>query len=230
MAWLLEWLSRPYRARRYMNRVQDWVDDAIERLTEVKQQLKEQSADMTSIRAVKMDGMPRGSGYSESSALELAVMKKIELEESLPAFEAKVLECMQRRHEARMNFYQTSFEVERFIAALDDPRLRLFLSWRFIDGMSWADMAKELSKPVQWDDNHDFIFSDMSQAWIERQKRRYEEWKNDRGDPRYEEDTIKKVVYHFIKDWEAQHTYGKLVTHMEPKSCDDGTEGICPVV
>lgn len=76
------------------------------------------------------DGMPRGSKYHGSKTERLAT-KLVDLENII---EEKILENTQEL-----------IRLERFISSIPDSYTRLIFIYRFVDGMTWDQVALNIS-------------------------------------------------------------------------------------
>lgn len=78
--------------------------------------------------AVKMDGMPHGTGVSDKLAryaVEMADLRGI--------IEAKHKQCLYERN-----------RLERYIADIPDCLTRQIFTYRFVDGLSWLQVARRI--------------------------------------------------------------------------------------
>jgi hypothetical protein len=78
------------------------------------------------VNSVVIDGMPRRKGAVSSPVEQLAA----EITDLQAIIHAKQIECLHERN-----------RLERYILTIDDSMTRLVFELRFIDCMSWSDVA-----------------------------------------------------------------------------------------
>ena len=127
-----------------------WLNREVEmckkRLAALEAELKADCAELERLRAsldglhsMNTDGMPHGSGVG--NPVESTVMQIMALEEVLRG-----------KHDALMNLKalisarQTVIvlerdRLERYISAIGDPYMRQIFTLRFVDGLSWQQVA-----------------------------------------------------------------------------------------
>ena len=80
-------------------------------------------------RGSNVTGMPAGGGFIES-AIDNNTAEVIDLEGII---EAKVKQCIHERN-----------RLERYIADIPDSQVRQIFTYRFVDGMSWVQVAHRI--------------------------------------------------------------------------------------
>ena len=80
------------------------------------------------ISGLNMDGMPHARGAAESQVERLAA----EIVDLKAIIHAEQIQCI--HEQARL---------ERFIAGIQDSETRTIFKLRFVDGMSWKEVARE---------------------------------------------------------------------------------------
>lgn len=78
------------------------------------------------VSAVLLDDMPHGSGPPRSSVEQLAA----EIVDIKAIIHAKQIECLHERN-----------RLERYIAGIADSETRMIFEFRFVDCMSWEQVA-----------------------------------------------------------------------------------------
>lgn len=99
-----------------------WLNREIEMDTERLKELEEKAA---APKAQKLDGMPHNSGYGD--ALARMVADIVDLKAIIAA---KQQQCIHERS-----------HLERYIADIPDSLTRQVFALRFINGLSWAQVA-----------------------------------------------------------------------------------------
>ncbi len=99
-----------------------WLNREIEMDTERLKELEEKAA---APKAQKLDGMPHNSGYGD--ALARMVADIVDLKAIIAA---KQQQCIHERS-----------RLERYIADIPDSLTRQVFALRFINGLSWAQVA-----------------------------------------------------------------------------------------
>lgn len=100
----------------YLNRE---IEQDQRRLDELKSQSR-------SISAQKITGMPRG-GTIEGSSIDRYIAEIVDLEAIISA---KITQCLHERN-----------RLERYIAGIPDSLTRQIFTLRFINGLSWLQVA-----------------------------------------------------------------------------------------
>ena len=106
------------------------LDQDIERDMEELQRLKSRAEKITS----SVSGMPKGG--NQGDRLQLAVDRICELEERL---NGKIDAAVKRRK-----------EMEAAITTVEDKTLQLLLQYRYIDGMTWEQIAVKMNYDYRW--------------------------------------------------------------------------------
>lgn len=91
-----------------------------------KQKLEELEALVSGPKAVKLDGMPHMSGYGDALARNVA-----EIVDLKAIIAAKQQQCIFERN-----------RLERYIESIPDSLTRQIFAFRFINGLSWAQVAE----------------------------------------------------------------------------------------
>ena len=99
-----------------------WLNREIER---DKKRLEELKA-MPAVSAAKLTGMPSGSSFSGSS-IDRYVAEIVDLEAIISA---KITQCLHERN-----------RLERYIADIPDSLTRQIFTLRFINGLTWLQVA-----------------------------------------------------------------------------------------
>ena len=94
-----------------------------------QQRLEELEMKAASPATPKLDGMPR-SGSPEGSRLEALVLEIIDLQAIIAA---KQIQCIHERQ-----------RLERYIATVPDSLTRMILTFRFVNGLPWAQVAHSI--------------------------------------------------------------------------------------
>ena len=95
-----------------------------------KERLKELEAMASAPKSPKYDGMPHAPGYGD--ALARLVVEIVDLEAIIAA---KQQQCIHERS-----------RLERYITEIDDSLTRQIFSCRFVDGLSWMDVASRITQ------------------------------------------------------------------------------------
>lgn len=106
------------------------LDQDIERDMEELQRWKSRAEKITS----SVSDMPKGG--NQGDRLQLAVDRICELEERL---NGKIDAAVKRRK-----------EIEAAIATVEDRTLQLLLQYRYIDGMTWEQIAVKMNYDYRW--------------------------------------------------------------------------------
>lgn len=117
---------------------QDFPDlNRLSRLRAGRAKLHERRAELRStapgLHSLLLDGMPKAHGGVNRKAERTAVMLT-DLDAAIQSYDLDIL--------------QAECELQRFISAVPDSRLRLILRHRIIDGLKWADVARKLGRPT----------------------------------------------------------------------------------
>ena len=99
-----------------------WLNREIEQDKKRLEELRAQS----SISAAKLTGMPR-SGAVEGSSIDRYIAEIVDLEAIISA---KLIQCLHERN-----------RLERYIADIPDSLTRQIFTLRFINGLSWLQVA-----------------------------------------------------------------------------------------
>ncbi len=99
-----------------------WLNREIEQDKKRLEDLRLQS----SIQAAKLTGMPRG-GSVDGSSIDRYIAEIVDLEAIISA---KLMQCMHERN-----------RLERYIADIPDSLTRQIFTLRFINGLSWLQVA-----------------------------------------------------------------------------------------
>lgn len=99
-----------------------WLNREIEQDKKRLEDLRLQS----SIQAAKLTGMPRGGGV-DGSSIDRYIAEIVDLEAIISA---KLMQCMHERN-----------RLERYIADIPDSLTRQIFTLRFINGLSWLQVA-----------------------------------------------------------------------------------------
>lgn len=99
-----------------------WLDREIAR---DRERLAELRASLECVGAADYDGMPKGSGVS--NRLEMCIAEIVDLEAII---QAKMTQCLHERN-----------RLERYIAEIPDSLTRQIFTLRFVNGMSWVQVA-----------------------------------------------------------------------------------------
>ena len=130
----LYWLNREIEADK--RRLEE-LDIEIKRDEE---QLARIETKATSASGTKYDGMPKAPSYGnrlESTVVELVAMqdaisrKKALRSDCAMAIQAKQILCLTERN-----------RLERYISNLPDSLLRMVFTYRFVNGMTWAQVSE----------------------------------------------------------------------------------------
>ena len=100
----------------------------LERLTEKERERLQTLRDSLDLKAQVISDMPRGGGARDR------------IGEGVPRLvdEARKLEENVREYERRIS------EAREYIEGINDPRMKLIVKMRFLDGASWQDVADYL--------------------------------------------------------------------------------------
>ncbi len=90
-----------------------------------KQRLEKLRARISGLTSPNLSGMPRGSG--NENGIENCIAEIVDLEAIISA---KVTQCMHERN-----------RLERYIAGIPDSLTRQIFTLRFINGLSWVQVA-----------------------------------------------------------------------------------------
>lgn len=77
-----------------------------------------------------LDGMPKGGGISRR--VEKIAAQIADLDAAIQEYDVEII--------------LAKCEAQKFISTIPDPRIRLILSGRFVDGLKWADVARMISR------------------------------------------------------------------------------------
>ena len=91
--------------------------------------LRELEAAAASPKGQKVDDMPRSPGHDDALARMVA-----EIVDLQAIIEAKRQKCIRERN-----------RLERYISGIDDSLTRQVFLYRFVDGLSWIDVASRIT-------------------------------------------------------------------------------------
>ncbi len=104
------------------------------RLRTDRAKLHEQRAEVRSaagLRSRPLDGMPKAHGGASRHTEKIAAQ--------LADLDAQI-------REKDLAILQAEKEIQRFISSVPSSRLRLILRYRCVDGLPWADVAKNVGR------------------------------------------------------------------------------------
>ena len=70
-----------------------------------------------------------------------------------PEYERKkeqLVQRMRRYEDICSQLDAMIIEIEAFITSVQEPRIRLFLRWKYVDGLSWRDIGRRFGKGPSW--------------------------------------------------------------------------------
>ena len=97
---------------------------------EIKKQADELEEDITSLKAIVIDGMPKGSAVSNDKIGSMVAKAEELREKYLDKYDAALCEL---------------YRIERLIEKLDDATERRLIRKRYIQGMKWEDICVDLN-------------------------------------------------------------------------------------
>lgn len=100
------------------------------RRAELHGRLEELRAASTGITSPRLDGMPRSPSRHESK-VERFVIGIVDTDRSIIELDLEIL--------------RAEIDIQRFVSTVPDSRMRLILQYRFVDCLTWRDVARALN-------------------------------------------------------------------------------------
>ncbi len=126
----------------YLNREIEMDQKRLQRIEAELADLTEEEGTIVSLSSPSFTGMPRGS--SNANKLERAAEDLWELHQNIQIKRAlrEEIAATIRRKQAQCLAEQA--KLERYIATLPDSLLRMIFTYRFINGLSWAQVSESI--------------------------------------------------------------------------------------
>lgn len=119
------------------------------RLAELEQDIKKCEIELAfledeirSAGIANYDGMPKNPSYG--NRLESSVIKVMAQKEILTRKKALYTDCEMTIHAKQILCLTERNRLERYIAEQPDSRIRMILTYRFINGLTWAQVSENI--------------------------------------------------------------------------------------
>lgn len=135
-------LSQLYWLNREIEADQERLANLDEEIKRDEEHLADLELQASSPSSPNFDGMPKSPSYGNK--LENAVYRIIELQDVINHKKALRSDCATTIHAKQILCLTERNKLERYIAELPDSLLRLIFTYRFINGLTWAQVSEHI--------------------------------------------------------------------------------------
>ena len=136
-------LSQLYWLNREIEADQERLASLDSEIRRDEEQLEDLEFKASSASGPNYDGMPKNPSYG--NALENTVIRIIELKNIIERKKALRSDCAMTIQAKQILCLTERNKLERYIADLPDSLLRLIFTFRFINGLTWGQVAEHIS-------------------------------------------------------------------------------------
>lgn len=136
-------LSQLYWLNREIEADQVRLENLDSEIKEDEEQLEFLETKATSPSSPNYDGMPKAPSYGNK--LENTILQIVELKNIIARKKALRTECAMTIQAKQILCLTERSKLERYIADLPDSLLRMIFTFRFINGLTWAQVAAHIS-------------------------------------------------------------------------------------
>ena len=136
----LKELSQLYYLKREIEADQVRLDQLKREREQEEEKLAQMRANADGVGGMKLDGMPHAVG-GVHSGVESAVIRISEQEERIRAKRAAILHLESMISQRQTLTFMECARLEDYIATIPDSMTRQIFRARFIDGLTWEDVA-----------------------------------------------------------------------------------------
>ncbi len=124
----------------YLNREIEMDQERLQRVEEELAELEDEEEEIISPSSPSFTGMPRGS--SGANKLERAAEDLWELHRDVQKKKALLEEITATIRRKQAQYLEEQAKLERYIATLPNSLLRMIFTYRFINGLPWAQVSE----------------------------------------------------------------------------------------